>query len=308
MSGLRLAVGSRRLPVGRLRHYCFGVHVEHKIDEGKFEELMVESADLQSDAMKLAHRDLNDYVDAALETRYQTRHDEQEPLVLSDDSQSRSYRKPALLAAGVLGLAAFGTAASAYAADPKTDLMALQTAASIENLAVFTYKTALTLPFIGGSSANAVVKAFSMKTMAQHADHAAAFNAAATKLGGKAQTATDPKYTPIVSAAVPKIKGAADVVGLAITLEDVAAQTYVKNVGLVSTADLRQLFASVAGVESQHKAILLAVQALLKGGAPQLIALPPNAAKLPAAAGSVGFPDAFYPTSMASPVTEGAVK
>jgi len=71
---------------------------------------------------------------------------------------------------------------------------------------------------------------------------------------------------------------------------------------------LRQLFSSVAGVESQHKAILLAVQALLKANAPQLIALPPDAAKLPAAAGSVGFPDAFYPTSMASPVDEGAVR
>ena len=64
----------------------------------------------------------------------------------------------------------------------------------------------------------------------------------------------------------------------------------------------------VAGVEAQHKAILLAVQTLLKGGAPQLIALPPDAAKLPAAAGSVGFPDGFFPTSMAAPVAQGAVK
>ncbi len=95
---------------------------------------------------------------------------------------------------------------------------------------------------------------------------------------------------------------------LAITLEDVAAQTYVADVGRVSTAELRQLFASVAGVESQHRAILLAVQALLKGNAANLIALPPDAAKLPAAAGSVGFPASFYPTSMAAPVTEGAVK
>jgi hypothetical protein len=64
----------------------------------------------------------------------------------------------------------------------------------------------------------------------------------------------------------------------------------------------------VAGVEAQHKAILLAVQALIAGGAPQLIALPPNAAKLPKAAGNVGFPDSFFPTTKASPATEGAVK
>jgi hypothetical protein len=64
----------------------------------------------------------------------------------------------------------------------------------------------------------------------------------------------------------------------------------------------------VAGVEAQHKAILLAVGALIAGGAPQLIALPPDAPKLPKAAGSVGFPDAFYPTKSASPASEGVVK
>jgi hypothetical protein len=234
--------------------------VDKKLDDRRFRELLVESDDLQSDAMKSARRDLNAYVDAA------------------------------------------AVAASSQ------DIMALQTAAGLENLAVFTYKTALRLPFIGGSSANAVVKAFATKTMQQHTEHGQAFNAAVAKLGGKMQTATDPKYTPVVQQAAGKITGPLDVVSLAITLEDIAAQTYVKDVGLVSTSDLRQLFASVAGVESQHKAILLAVQALLKGGAPQLIALPPDAAKLPAAAGSVGFPDAFFPTSNAAPVAEGAVQ
>ena len=64
----------------------------------------------------------------------------------------------------------------------------------------------------------------------------------------------------------------------------------------------------VAAVEAQHRAILLAVAALLGGGAADLITLPPDAAKLPKAAGGVGFPDAFYPTSMASPSAEGAVR
>lgn len=107
---------------------------------------------------------------------------------------------------------------------------------------------------------------------------------------------------------LPSIKTPADVVKLAITLEDVAAQTYTKNVGLVSSAELRRLFASVAPVEAQHRATLLAVQALLAGNMADLIAIPTNAAKLPAAAGSVGFPDAFYPTMSASPISEGAVK
>jgi Ferritin-like domain len=188
------------------------------------------------------------------------------------------------------------------------DVAALQTAAGLANLAVQTYQMALTLPFIGGPLAKPEVKMFAERTMAQHSEHARAFNAAVQRLGGKPQTGPDPKYAEVVKQAVPNIKAPVDAVGLAITLEDVAAQTYVKDVGLVSTAELRQLFASVAGVGSQHKAILLLVQALLKVNEPQLIARPPEIAQLPAAAGSVGFPDAFYPTAMAAPVEEGAVR
>ncbi|MGH3524673.1 MAG: ferritin-like domain-containing protein, partial [Mycobacterium sp.] len=275
-------------------HQPLGGFVQNKIDEGRFRELLEESDDLQSDAMRTARTGLNDYVEAA-----------REACVSAGRDASRWGTVAA--SAGVAGGAMLLTGGTAWAA-AANDIAALQTAAGVENLAVMTYKTALTLPFIGGSSANPVVKAFATKTMDQHNEHAMAFNAAAQRLGGKPQTGPDPKYAAVVQAAVPKIKGAVDVVGLAITLEDVAAQTYVKNVGLVSTTELRQLFASVAGVESQHKAILLAVQALVKANQPQLIALPPDIAKLPAAAGSVGFPDSFYPTTMAAPVDEGAVR
>jgi hypothetical protein len=62
------------------------------------------------------------------------------------------------------------------------------------------------------------------------------------------------------------------------------------------------------GVEAQHASVLLAVQALLNANAPQLITLAPgNVANLPAAAGSVGFPDAFFPTDQARPALEGAL-
>jgi hypothetical protein len=264
--------------------------MDRAIDERGLRELMVQSDDLHADAMRQGRQDLRDYTEVARAAR----------------SQHHRLATAGVVIAGAAGAAVFGTATAALAADD--DVKVLQTAASLENLAVATYKTALTLPYIGGSSANGVVKAFSMKTMSQHDEHAKSFNAAIKALGGKEQSDPDPKYAAVVKAAVPKIKNAADVVKLAISLEDVAAQTYVANVSAVSTADLRQLFASVAGVEAQHKAILLAVQALLAGGAAKLIALPPDGAKLPAAAGSVGFPDAFYPTAMASPATEGAVK
>ena len=265
--------------------------MDRNIDDGRFRELMVQSDDLQSDAMRVARTDLNAYVDAAKEARFESRRD----LKIGG----------MVLGAGALGVAALAFAGPASASTK--DVMALQTAAGLENLAVFTYNAALGLPFIGGSSALPVVKAFVQKTKQQHTEHAQAFNAAVMKLGGKQQTGTDPKYTPIVQKAAPNLKAPGDVVSLAITLEDIAAETYTANVGLVSTPDLRNLFSSVAGVEAQHRAILLAVQALVGAGLVSEIALPPDAAKLPAAAGSVGFPDAFYPTSKAAPVAEGAV-
>lgn len=263
--------------------------MDKPLDERLLLELMTQSDDLHADAMRQGRRDLDDYAEAALDSR----------------SARRAVSGLALAgaAAGVLVMAA---ATPAFATD--TDVKVLQTAASLENLAVATYKTALTLRYIGGDQANAVVKAFAMKTMAQHTEHADAFNAAVTKLGGKKQDQPNPKYAPFVQGAVPTLRTPADVVKLAVTLEDIATQTYVKNVSMVSTGELRQLFASVAGVEAQHKATLLAVQALLAGGAAELIALPPDGAKLPAAAGSVGFPDAFFPTEKASPAEEGAVK
>jgi hypothetical protein len=252
---------------------------------------MEESQDLHSDAMRVGRLQLDDYVAAANESSYE---------------RSRGIGAGAVVA-GLAGAAVLGSALPAFAAG-NDDVAVLQTAASIENLAVATYGVALTLPFIGGSSANGVVKAFAQMTQKQHMDHAAGFNAAVTRLGGKEQNDPDPKYLAYVNSQKPKLTDAAAVVALAIALEDVAAQTYTKNVTQVSTGELRQQFAGVAGVEAQHKAILLAVQALIAGGAPQLIALPPKVAKLPAAAGSVGFPDAFYKTTSASPASEGAVK
>ncbi|HEX3899111.1 MAG TPA: ferritin-like domain-containing protein [Mycobacteriales bacterium] len=254
-------------------------------------DLMEESQDTHADAMRDSRRQLGDYVAAAKESSYE---------------HSRGIGAGAVVA-GVAGAALLGSAVPAFAAG-NNDVKILQTAASLENIAIATYTLALTLPFIGGSKANGVVKAFSQMTLKQHQDHVKGFNAAATQLGGKAQNNPDPKYLAYVNSQKPKLTNAGAVVGLAIALEDVAAQTYTKDVSLVSTGDLRQMFAGVAGVEAQHKAILLAVQALIAGGAPQLIALPPNLNKLPKAAGSVGFPDEFYPTKSASPASEGAVK
>jgi hypothetical protein len=259
-----------------------------RIDNRLLTELTAQSQDLHSDATRITREALGEFA-------------EQEK-----ERSARRWWHPAGMVAGMAGAGLIAGAGKALAATGGTDVSALQTAASIENLAVSVYQTAAGLPFI--KSGNATVAAFIAKTTTQHQAHGQAFNAAVMQAGGKVQNAPDPKYAAVVAQMLPSIKGPADVVKLAITLEDVAAQTYTKNVSQVSDPALRKLFGSVAPVEAQHRAVLLAVQALLAGGGAALIAIPTQPAQLPAAAGSVGFPDSFYAISSASPVSEGAVQ
>jgi hypothetical protein len=284
------------------------------VDPRALHELLEESQDLQADALRPTREALDELVEVSLSatapdpSENSTFHQDHRDGVLASLSSA-----PLLAAAG--GLALVGVLASSASASSSQDIQILQTAASIENLAVATYKTALTLPYIGSSSANAVVNKFARVTMNQHAQHADAFNAAARGLGGKSQTKPDPAFVPVVNKAVASLSGASaaqgtlGVVGLALELENIAAETYVKDTVMVSASTNKALFASIMGVEAQHVAVLLAVQALLNAGAPQLISLAPGtAASLPAAAGSVGFPNAFYKTNNAAPATQGAVK
>jgi hypothetical protein len=232
----------------------------------------------------------------------------------SADRHSDAMRAMKAPLGEIAALASERSAARAVAAEA---VAALQTAASLENLAVLTYSTALTLPYLK-SPANAAFKtvaAFAKTTMAQHADHGRAFNAKAKELGGVEQTKPNPKYAPVVTSAVPKLKrgNPLDLVELAITLEDVATSTYVRNVQDVSDPKVRLLFGTVAGVESQHLATLLAVRALLKANATNLVTVRAtggavDAAALPAAAGSAPVPETFKKTDLASPATEGAVR
>jgi hypothetical protein len=279
------------------------------MDDLRLRDLLDQSQDLHSDAMKTTSGSLDELVELGHEERTY----DSGILAPIDEVTRRTTLLGGLPKTGVLAAAGLGTAMAALIAGPAfadkaMDVQMLQTAASIENLAIATYDVALTLDFIGGASANPVVKAFVQKTKEQHQQHVAAFNAAATRLGGKAQDQPDPVLLGVVNNAKPGLTGPAQVVDLAISLEDGAAQTYVANTGAYANKNARTVAASIMGVEAQHVAVLNAVKALIAGGAADLIALPPDAAKLPAAAGSVGFPNAFYPTTDARPATEGAVQ
>ena len=152
--------------------------------------------------------------------------------------------------------------ASPAAADKKLDVQILQTASSLEILAVATYGAALTLPFI--KNGNAVVKKFAQTTRMQHDEHRQAFQAQTKTLGGKKQTKPNPKYAAVVTQMKPTLKTPADVVKLAATLETVATETYLSDLAQLSDTTSKELFASVMGVECQHLATLRAVGALAR--------------------------------------------
>jgi hypothetical protein len=153
-----------------------------------------------------------------------------------------------------------------------------------------------------------VVQTFATTTKRQHTEHMQAFSAAVRALGGKAQTAPDPVLLGVVNKAKPGLTGPGALVELAITLEMGAAETYVAFVTTLSDKNARNTTASIMGVEAQHVAVLNAVKALVAAGHPEYLTLPAPLDKLPAAAGSAGFPDSFYPYDAARPADEGAVK
>jgi hypothetical protein len=281
------------------------------IDDRAMRSLVEESEDLQVDALRDARATHDALRDIGASRAGQP--------VDQDEIRAYELGRRKLLKAGGLGfgvLASGGLLATAWGqrvaaivqqpaqAGTPVDVQIFQTASSLENLAVATYGAALELPFI---QENAVVKTFAETTMRQHAEHGAAFKSQSEALGGQRQEGTNPKYTPIVEAAKPTLTDALAVAKLAATLEEVAADTYLANLALLSDGNKRLLMGSVLGVETQHLATLRAVIALIEGGAPQLVAIPTDLAALPAAAGSVSFPAPLEEPQLASPPEEGAL-
>jgi rubrerythrin len=271
--------------------------------------LIEESEDLHSDAMHTTNAGLADLVEQGCDRRADGDIDVDE-IAEYQTERSRVLTK-SLAGAGLVGVGLTRLLAAPAFAQSGMDVQAAQTAASLENLAIAVYNQAAALPFMQNipDPAGATVVAFVTKTVEQHTDHMKAFNAAAAQLGGKAQDKPDQVvFDTVVTPALPTLKTPLDVVKFAATLELVAAETYLAEISLVSDKNLRNTFASIMGVENQHRAILLAVGALLEAGHPELIMLGPPADQLPAAAGSVGFPDTFLKTDQARPAAEGAVK
>lgn len=195
------------------------------------------------------------------------------------------------------------------------DVQMLETQASIEALAVEAYQQALALPALKTMPDTSVVRDFATTTLSHHRSHLTLFNQTVEDLGGRPQTTPDPRYASSLKSQLTQLaKESAQAavtaaVDLATTLESVAAETYAKNSATFVAGRARVATASVTGIEAQHVAALRALQSLLKTTPAFALTFGADAAYgLAASAGDIGFPDAFFPTSLASPPDEGAVR
>lgn len=243
------------------------------LDEHAFSETLTESRDIHSDAIRAATATH----DELAEIRHERRGD---PVNPDEIARYNADRRLVLRRLGLGGGAVAGRAlipggivaaltallARPAAADQALDVQILQPASSLEVLAVATYGAALGLDFI--KNGNPVVVKFAQTTMSQHNEHKQAFQAQTKTLGGKEQTNPNPKFAPVVEQAKPNLKTPLDVVNLAVTLEDVATETYLMNVSTLASSNTKALMASVMGVETQHAATLRAVKALLEPTCP----------------------------------------
>ena len=302
-----------------------------KIDTTAFAVLMEESRDLHVDAMKVARESLPELAQIREERKGEVDTDEidrfneaRRGVLARLGFGASGIAARTLLGGGFGGLFA-GLLATPARADQALDVQILQTASSLEALAVFTYGVALgegpdkanapaakAVAGITDAGAKATVAAFAKETQRQHGEHKKAFQAQTTTLAGKVQDAPNPKFLPVVAGA--DLGTAAKLVDFAATLEKVATDTYLLNLSMLQDQKSKAIMASVMGIEAQHLATLRAVAALLAGGAPQLIDVPfpaANIPRLPAAAGSVATPDALHKVNDATLIAEptsGAVR
>ena len=195
---------------------------------------------------------------------------------------------------------------AARSSEAPLDVQVLQTAASLENLAVASYTTAARLPFV--ANGNGQLRALIARNTAHHTAHAQAFNLSVHKAGGAEQHGTDARYAASVGAILAAMKDPTSLVGLLTELEDIIAQTCTRYAILAAGGGVRSLFASVAPVEAQHGAELLIVRTLLDAGRTGPGATAADAAALPASDGTAGIPQAVYSTADASAINEGAVR
>jgi hypothetical protein len=145
----------------------------------------------------------------------------------------------------------------------ESDLTILRTASSLEVLAVDVYQKAIDSGLVKTAAIGDAAKLF----QEQHREHAALFQGATKRLGGKEMTEANPVVLQSLQAPLAALTDESGVVQLALMLEQAAAATYQSTIGAFKDVSLNQAAMSVGGVEARHVAVLSSV--LDQPGAPK---------------------------------------
>jgi hypothetical protein len=144
-------------------------------------------------------------------------------------------------------------------ASQELDVTLLRTAQSIEVLAVDTYQAALDSGLVTSTVLADTVRLF----QEQHGEHAELLGATTIDAGGTPYEEPNPYLGEnVVGPVLEVLSTEAEVVALAVDVENTAAQTYVFATEALSTPALRQGIMSIGGVEARHLAVLYTVQDL----------------------------------------------
>ena len=149
------------------------------------------------------------------------------------------------------------TSTTVQGAGANVDLKVAGLAASLEVLAIGTYKAALTAAGSGAlGPVPPAVGEFVTVAMGQHQKHLDAWNAVLTGAGSTAVTAPNATLKPTVDAAFAKVTDVAGAATLALMLEEIAAATYLSAQSVLTNKDAIMLAGSIQIIDAQHAAIL----------------------------------------------------
>ncbi|MGH9155969.1 MAG: ferritin-like domain-containing protein [Acidimicrobiales bacterium] len=164
----------------------------------------------------------------------------------------------------VLVTAACGDDDEDTADDPDTggdasgDLAVAKLAAGLEILAVDAYTAALSAATSGALGAvPPAVATFVSTAKGHHEEHRDAWNAVITGAGGDEVTEPNAPLKPTVDAGLAAAKTVVDAANLALTLENIASQTYLSAIPTLKSKDAITQAGQIQIVDQQHIAVLL---------------------------------------------------
>jgi hypothetical protein len=152
-----------------------------------------------------------------------------------------------------------GEAITAPPGSAALDLNLLRTGQSIEVLAVDTYQAAIDSGLVTTTAVADAAQLF----QEHHQEHGDTIAGIITDLGGDPYDEPNPFLErTVVGPALEVVSTEEEIVALAVTLENTAAQTYVFAAEVLTTPQLRQGVMTIGGVEARHLALLNILQEL----------------------------------------------